>query len=132
MNRFTSFAIFLASLVVFSVSGLAADSSRERLLMDFNWRFALGHVSDVKKDFDHATGGFSYFAKTGFGSGASDSKFDDGGWRPLNLPHDWAVELPFSERGSGLHGFKAIGRNFPESSVGWYRKSFKIPASDLG
>lgn len=100
--------------------------------MDFNWRFAFGHATDVKKDFDHATGGFSYWAKTGFGSGASDPKFNDRSWRQLNLPHDWAVELPFSREGSGSHGFKAIGRNFPESSVGWYRKSFKIPTSDLG
>ena len=42
------------------------------------------------------------------------------------------MELPFSERGSGSHGFKAIGRNFPENSVGWYRKTFHIPKSDLG
>ena len=40
--------------------------------------------------------------------------------------------MPFSERGSNSHGYKAIGRNFPENSVGWYRKSFTIPASDLG
>ena len=129
MNRI---AINLLSVVLFVVSALAADAPRERLLMDSDWRFALGHATDVKKDFDHATGGFSYFAKTGFGSGASDPKFDDRSWRALNLPHDWAVELPFSERGSGSHGFKAIGRNFPESSVGWYRKSFTVPASDLG
>jgi beta-galactosidase len=110
-------------------TGLAV---RERLLMDFGWRFAFGHATDVAKDFDHATGQFSYFTKTGFGSGASGPDFDDSGWRVLNLPHDWAVEVPFDPRGSGSHGFKAIGRNFPETSVGWYRKSFTIPASDLG
>ena len=99
---------------------------------DRDWRFALGHATDVSKDFNHATGGFSYFAKAGFGSGASDPMFKDQDWRKLNLPHDWAVELPFSERGSGSHGFKAIGRNFPENSVGWYRKTFHIPKSDLG
>ena len=90
MNRI---AINLLSVVLFVVSALAADAPRERLLMDSDWRFALGHATDVKKDFDHATGGFSYFAKTGFGSGASDPKFDDRSWRALNLPHDWAVEL---------------------------------------
>lgn len=111
---------------------LAADSPRERLSMDANWKFSLGHATDVTKDFDHATGQFSYFAKTGFGSGASAAKFDDSGWRKLDLPHDWAVELPFSERGSNSHGYKAIGRNFPENSVGWYRRKFAVPASDLG
>jgi beta-galactosidase len=110
----------------------ANDSPRERLLMDSGWHFALGHATDVTKDFGYATGQFSFFAKTGFGSGASAADFDDHDWRKLNLPHDWAAELPFSERGSISHGFKAIGRNFPESSVGWYRKTFIIPASDLG
>ena len=52
--------------------------------------------SPLDEDFDHATGGFSYFAKTGFGAGASDPAFDDKSWRTLNLPHDWAVALPFA------------------------------------
>ncbi|MEO5712179.1 MAG: beta-galactosidase GalA [Luteolibacter sp.] len=122
----------LTTLVLLAVSSPAAETPRERLLMDSNWRFSLGHATDVAKDFDHATGQFSYFAKTGFGSGASAAKFDDSGWRKLDLPHDWAVELPFNERGSNSHGNKAIGRNFPENSVGWYRRKFTVPASDLG
>ena len=124
-----------ALLITIPLSALqAADSpaTRERLSLDQGWRFALGHATDVSKDFNHATGGFSYFAKAGFGSGASDPKFNDRDWRTLNLPHDWAVELPFNERGSANHGFKAIGRNFPENSVGWYRKTFHLPESDLG
>jgi beta-galactosidase len=107
---------------------------RERLLMDFGWRFAFGHATDPAKDFDPDPNGtfFSYFAKAGTAAGAAASDFDDRGWRVLNLPHDWAVEMPFSQNGSSSHGYKAIGRNFPAASVGWYRKSFKIPASDLG
>jgi beta-galactosidase len=107
---------------------------RERFLMDANWRFAFGHATDPRKDFDPdpAGTGFSYFAKAGTAAGAASPDFDDRGWRTLNLPHDWAVEVPFSERGSGSHGYKAIGKNFPEASVGWYRKTFSIPASDLG
>jgi len=132
MKRMKRIALILVALVQASVSGFSADSPREGLLMDFNWRFAPGHATDVKKDFDRATGGFSYLAKTGFGSGASAPDFDDGSWRKLDLPHDWAAELPFSEQGSASQGFKAIGRNFPEASVGWYRKRFTIPASDLG
>ena len=34
------------------------------------------------------------FAKTGDFKFAK-AKFDDSKWRALNLPHDWAVELPF-------------------------------------
>ena len=130
--RFLHILLAWASAAVLVTQLAIAESSRERLLMDPNWRFALGHAADVKKDFDYATGQFSFFAKTGFGSGASAPDYDDRNWRPINLPHDWAVELPFSESGSGSHGFKAIGRNFPESSVGWYRKTFTIPLSDLG
>lgn len=110
----------------------AEPMPRERINFDAGWRFALGHATDRGKDFDPAANDFSYFAKAGFGSGAAAPKFDDSAWRSLDLPHDWAVELPFSERGSGSHGYKAIGRNHPENSVGWYRKTFHLPASDLG
>ncbi len=115
-----------------SPGGLMAGSPREHLLMDFGWRFAFGHPYDTDKDYGHATGYFSYFAKTGFGDGPADPLFDDRAWRLLNLPHDWAVELPFDEKGGFSHGYKAIGRNFPGNSVGWYRKTFFIPKSDKG
>ncbi len=105
---------------------------RTRLLMDCGWRFALGHAYDAARDFNHATGYFSYLTKTGYGDGPAAKGFDDRGWRVLDLPHDWAVELPFDARGGHSHGYKAIGRAFPENSVGWYRKRFFIPESDLG
>jgi len=109
-----------------------AASKREHVCIDNDWRFALGHPYDPTKDFYNGTGGFSYFAKTGFGDGAASPGFDDRGWRKINLPHDWAVEQPFSPKGSTSHGSKAIGRNFPDASVGWYRKTFVVPATDLG
>ena len=107
-------------------------SLRERVKFDFGWRFAFGHASDRSKDFDPGSNEFSYLAKTGFASGAAAPEFDDRAWRKLDLPHDWAVEAPFDRRASNSHGSKAIGRNFPERSVGWYRKSFNVPASDFG
>lgn len=100
--------------------------------MDFGWRFAFGHPYDTKKDFNNGTSYFSYITKAGYGDGAAAARFDDRTWRKLDLPHDWAVEQPFSNRASFSHGFKAIGRNFPDASVGWYRKTISIPASDLG
>ena len=116
-----------------SVSKNTGESlERERLLMDFGWRFAFGHSYDVKKDFSHATGYFSYFTKAGYGDGPALKNFDDRSWRTLNLPHDWAVELPFDPKASYSHGFKTVGRNYPETSIGWYRKTFSIPDSDLG
>lgn len=107
-------------------------SVRQHLLMDFGWRFAYGNSKNVKKDFNFSTGYFSYFAKAGYGDGPAAPNFDDRSWRKLNLPHDWAVELPFNPKASYSHGYKPIGHHFPATSVGWYRKTFFIPRSDLG
>jgi hypothetical protein len=126
-------ALLLMALqnVGFSQAGETAGM-RERLLMDFGWRFAFGHTYDPSRDFRTGTSYFSYFAKAGYGDGAASRTFDDRSWRILDLPHDWAVELPFNPAASYSHGYKAIGREFPETSIGWYRKTFTLPASDLG
>ncbi len=120
--------LLISSLILLE----ASESPRERILMDSEWKFALGHATDAKKDFNHGTSYFSYWAKTGYGDGPAAAHFDDRSWRVLDLPHDWCVELPFDPRGSHSHGYKAIGQNFPENSIGWYRKKFFIPESDLG
>lgn len=124
------FTVFLKTAVALDKKQSAVK--REHLSMDNDWRFALGHAYDPSKDFYNGTGGFSYLAKTGYGDGAASPEFDDRGWRKIDLPHDWAVEQSFSPKGSLSHGSKAIGRNFPEASVGWYRKTFVVPAADLG
>jgi beta-galactosidase len=84
------------------------------------------------------------FAKAGqdwIHNKADDSlqhSFDDSAWRGLELPHDWAVELPFvSVPGAEIsvhaaHGGKPLGRNFPATSIGWYNRTFDIPETDLG
>ncbi len=108
------------------------ESPRERLSFDAGWRFAYGHPFDPAKDFDHATSYFSYITKAGYGDGPASPKFDDRAWRALDLPHDWAVEAPFAGNASHSHGYKAVGRAFPERSVGWYRKTFTVPAADRG
>ncbi|HWA74374.1 MAG TPA: beta-galactosidase GalA [Polyangiaceae bacterium] len=100
--------------------------------MDRGFRFALGHASDTERDFGHGTSYFSYLAKAGYGDGPADPDFDDRSFREVRLPHDWAVELPFDERGGHSHGYKALGRRFPENSVGWYRRELEISSADLG
>ena len=129
--------LFRLSLIIicfskFALAQTGVEKGREHLLIDTGWRFALGHPFDTGKDFQNGTSYFSYLAKTGYGDGAAAPGFDDRIWRKLNLPHDWAVEQPFNESASFSHGFKAIGRNFPDASVGWYRKSVFIPKGDLG
>jgi beta-galactosidase len=114
-----------------SAEALAAVAPREQLLFDFGWKFQFGHGSDPARDLGFGTGQGD-FAKTGEFAFSKD-KFDDSKWRTLNLPHDWAVELPFvRDEVQKTHGFKPIGRRYPETSVGWYRREFEIPASDQG
>ncbi len=122
----------LLLLVCTFLMTLPSIAQREETGIDSGWRFALGHAYDATRDFYNGTGAFSYFAKAGSGDGAAAPGYDDRAWRIVDLPHDWAVELPFDPNGSGSHGYRAIGRNFPAASVGWYRKSLFIPASDLG
>lgn len=124
--------VFWALALAFAVgSASAADGARQRTRIDEGWRFALGHAQDPAKDFDHGTRSF-FFAKAGFGDGPAAADFEDRPWRRVDLPHDWAVELPFSSHGSPAHGSKAIGRGFPENSIGWYRRELAVPASARG
>ncbi len=104
---------------------------REKLLLDFGWKFTFGNGADPAKDLGFGKGQGD-FAKTGDFEFAK-AKFDDSKWRTLNLPHDWAVELPFvRDEEQNSHGFKPLGRRYPETSVGWYRRSFDIPESEKG
>lgn len=123
----------LCFLILFSIPVFAQrKSDRDLILIDKDWRFSLGHLYDTKKDFGHAEGYFSYLTKTGFADGPAAKDFDDRAWRKLDLPHDWAVEQPFNESASFSHGFKAAGKNYPEKSIGWYRKKITISNEDLG
>src|SRR2546430_185272 len=109
----------------------AAIAPRERLLLDFGWKFFLGHGSDPLRDLGFGANQGD-FAKTRNFDFATE-QFDDSRWRSLGLPHDWAVELPFvRDEALQSHGYKPLGRNYPENSVGWYRRAFDIPAADSG
>ena len=114
-----------------------ASAPREQLLFDFGWKFTFGNGSDPAKDQGFGMGQ-SDFSKTG-DFHIAKAGFDDSSWRALDLPHDWAVELPFDHDDSGSgdsqlrsHGYKPLGRRFPETSIGWYRREFEIPAGDAG
>jgi beta-galactosidase len=117
-------------------AGLAV-SPREQLLFDFGWKFVFGDGNDPIKDLGFGFG-LSDFSRTGEFPFAK-AGFDDSKWRPLDLPHDWAIELPFVHDDAGTgdsqlrsHGYKPLGRRYPETSVGWYRREFHVPASDRG
>jgi len=108
-------------------------AGRERLLLDFGWRFEFGHADDPSKDFGFGGSSVGNFQKTGNFMPACAIAFDDSGWRSLDLPHDWAIELPFeNDPDLSSKGFYPLGRKYPATSVGWYRRVFDLPAEDAG
>lgn len=74
---------------------------REIVPADTDWRFHLGDAA-----------------------GAQEPPFDDSGWAVLDLPHDWSIGLPKDHAAAS----KGDGGFFP-GGVGWYRRTFTVPAS---
>lgn len=108
-----------------------AGGMREQLSLDRGWRFHLGDASSAEKDFGYGTG--SPFAKAGEAVGAARPEFNDSSWSRVNVPHDWVVEQKFvklDDNDVQSHGFKPVGRRFPQTTIGWYRRAFIVPASD--
>ena len=107
----------------------SASAARERLLLDFGWRFHFGHAADAAKDFDFR----GNFSKTGNFGAVGTLLFDDSDWKAVDLPHDWAIELPF-QNDPALRARASIrwAAAYPATSVGWYRRIFELPASDAG
>ena len=128
--RFSLVSIAFAAVGSISLSAFAGPSRQN---FDFGWKFHLGNATDSAKDFDFGMG--REFAKAGEAIGPLSPTFDDVTWRTVNIPHDYVVENNFAMQGSGLysrHGFRPVGREYPEFSVGWYRKTFLIPKTDEG
>ena len=117
---------------------LRAQSVRERILMDEDWQFAFGNASSPEKDFGCGTEYFNYLTKAAsiHNEGPYSPKFDaskwSATWKNVNLPHDWVVDLPYAPEASHSHGYKTVGYKYPETSVGWYRKTFTVPHEDHG
>ena len=106
-----------------------SGGGRERLLLDFGWRFHFGHASDMARDFDFR----GNFSKTGNFGAVSTLVFDDSDWKAVDLPHDWAIDLPFqNDPALQSKGFYPLGRTYPATSVGWYRRILDLPATDAG
>jgi len=92
--------IALLSLVSLSMKAAEAHGPRQVLPADSGWKFMLGDPS-----------------------GAEAPAFADGGWRTVDLPHDWSIEgRPDANNPSGAGG------GFFPAGVGWYRKTFSARA----
>ncbi len=125
--------IFVFTLLLSIVSG-SVSAQRSQINIDNNWKFAFGHAANPDKDFNYSIK--TIFSKSGGAAGtAIDARFNDSSWRKLNLPHDWAVELPFVKVDNfdvESHGYKPVGGLFPATSIGWYRKHFTVAKADSG
>lgn len=123
------------------ISSIASD--RSRLEIDFNddWRFIKGDPEGVGESLSYRemreyllpTG--NAFTSTpavrpegnpGAGVAYVQPCFDDSAWRALDLPHDWGIEGPFDQSYNSATG------KLPWWGVAWYRKSFNIPAYEVG
>jgi beta-galactosidase len=96
-----SLAAALSALLLAVVPGYA-QAAREQQLFDRGWRFHLGDVSQ-----------------------GQSPALADKGWRPVDLPHDWSIEGPYSTK-------NASGTGFLPGGIAWYRKTFPLPASTRG
>src|SRR5579862_5344751 len=66
--------------VMREAQGPGIGAGRERLLLDFGWRFHLGNADDSAKDFGFGSGRIGTFQKTGNFLPAGAIAFDDSAW----------------------------------------------------
>ncbi len=93
------FCLSLTALL-FTLKGFGQDG---RTVADFDkgWHFNLGDIKNGEK-----------------------ASLNDAGWRLLNLPHDWSIEGKFSQDNPATPEGGAL-----PGGIGWYRKTFTVPAS---
>lgn len=115
----------------------SAQSQREKVLLNQDWRFAKGHAANPEKDFNY--GRALSFSKIAFLQESTllnadqesrltvphTQKFDDSKWDAISLPHDWAMALGYGQEQFKVKGYRTLGGRSPENSVGWYRKTFQ-------
>ena len=117
-----------------AIACMNAQNVRETIRLDDGWKFAFGNAADPKKDFGCGTEYFNYLTKANsiHNEGPYAANFNDSTWQEVKVPHDWVTILPYADVASHSHGYKTVGYKYPETSVGWYRKTINIPANDLG
>lgn len=129
------FVFTLLSLVFISTVGWS-QSKRDKVSLNQNWKFALGHAANPEKDFTY--GKALSFSKIAFLQESTllnadqesrlriphTQKYDDSTWCDVSLPHDWGMSLGYAKDQFKVKGYRKLGGRSPENSVGWYRKTF--------
>ena len=95
---------FLLTIAGNSIKAQELNGNIKDQLFDNDWKFFLG--DDAK---------------------ASTIDFNDNTWRNVYLPHDWSIEGNFSPS-------NPMGKDggYLPAGIGWYRKSFAVPANWKG
>lgn len=81
--------------------------------------FSIGNV-ERKQNFD-----FDWKFILDDNSSYSSPSVDDAGWQDVQLPHDWSTTLAWDKSVSGSAAHLRGG-------IGWYRKTFQVPAKYEG
>ncbi|MFY7938159.1 MAG: beta-galactosidase GalA [Flavobacterium sp.] len=118
-------------LIIFFLFAITNVMAQEKISLDEDWKFHFGHAANVEKDFDYSKTALLHKSNV-YATTIVHPKFIDSTWQKINVPHDWAVELPFvkSEQVEmDSHGYKPVGGAYPETSIGWYRKHFSVDKS---
>ena len=105
--------------------------AQEKISLDEGWKFHFGNAAHPDKDFDYSSVSLLHKSNV-FATTVINPKFEDTSWTVVNVPHDWAVTLPFQNTTNfdvESHGYKTIGGLYPETSIGWYRKHFSVSKS---
>ncbi len=118
-------------LIIFFLFAITSVMAQEKISLDEDWKFHFGHAANAEKDFNYSKTALLHKSNV-FATTIVHPKFIDSTWKKINIPHDWAVELPFikSEQVEmDSHGYKPVGGAYPETSIGWYRKHFSVDKS---
>ena len=91
-------------------------------------RAAPDRVTDFGQDWKFAlVNPYGITDPTGAYANAQDPGFDDSGWRQLDVPHDWSIELAPVDNAS-----TSSATGFLPGGLAWYRKHFTLPKSLAG
>ena len=95
MRKFLLLTLIVCILT--ACDGFVTEQTRLRESFNSGWKFSSGDIEN-----------------------AQNANFNDSEWRALDLPHDWAIEGPFTQEVNYKGGY------LPYPGVAWYRKTFKV------
>ncbi|MBN1182065.1 MAG: beta galactosidase jelly roll domain-containing protein, partial [Bacteroidales bacterium] len=140
---FNPLAIFIFFLItsnemMANIKSENTSNSRSKKNFDFNWHFHKGNIAMKKVVKAGGQGGITdinveIVAKDTVIDYANPSSYrvlylKD--WKEVNVPHDWVVEGTFVHDNN--LGSQPASSGYLPTGIGFYRKEFEVPETDLG